>query len=605
LFGHLRHFVASAVASESVDTRDWMRPERPASLLRSVVSVLGGDRDASTLAEALGRPVVLDFVADTGDDRDLSVAVATMVAGTYRVACEDGSLVELPRGDILLFGGDTAYPVATADEIFRRLTAPWNEVLASVSEATGDTRRRVLLGVPGNPDWYDGIDGFARLFRKSAVPVSLEQLERDVRLLLETNAKSSRLRRKAGLLAKQLHLDEVDESLGLAANAVRSLRAFFVGDAVKRRKRLVLEGYDAVQECSYWALPLAPGLDAWGLDRQLRRVDFRQRAFFARRRLEAPDGRLLFCASDPALAFGERSAKGAEMLEACALSLERDPVFYLTGDIHHYERRSIGRAMHVIAGGGGAFLHGTRITPSPSGPADCAYPTPAMSRRLVVPVPIRMMLGRAGFLPHMLFAALGWMQLAAAREGSVVSGVVAGLLTLAFIVGFYFNAGHHKQHPRLVLGVAIPFGIVLGLGPTALRTLVPESVFAFADVGLVLAYAFIAALVFGLFLTTCAVLGIEHEQAFAALGHPGFKHFVRLRIALDGTIEGFVIGKDDPLSNEPPVLVDRFVWSDDRPDRKDDAPSSSAMPSVLPTGAASGQTSLAPPVTPGGTTVGT
>ena len=40
LFGHLRHFAASAIAAESVDSRDWMRTQTPPELLRAVKGVL-------------------------------------------------------------------------------------------------------------------------------------------------------------------------------------------------------------------------------------------------------------------------------------------------------------------------------------------------------------------------------------------------------------------------------------------------------------------------------------------------------------------------------------------------------------------------------------
>ena len=75
-----------------------------------------------------------------------------------------------------------------------------------------------------------------------------------------------------------------------------------------------------------------------------------------------------------------------------------------------------------------------------------------------------------------------------------------------------------------------------------------------------MAYAFLASFLLGLFLLVLALVGLEHHQAFAALGHPGFRHFVRLCVHPSGRIEGFVIGKDDPLGNGPPVLVDRFAW---------------------------------------------
>ena len=84
-----------------------------------------------------------------------------MVFAEY--ALQDGSGRVLPRGDLLIFGGDTAYPLSSAPEIARRLTHPWNQVLARLGPPA---RARVLLGIPGNHDWYDGLDGFARLFRR-------------------------------------------------------------------------------------------------------------------------------------------------------------------------------------------------------------------------------------------------------------------------------------------------------------------------------------------------------------------------------------------------------------------------------------------------------
>ena len=159
--------------------------ESPKDLLRSLVLVLGGDETAPTLAEALGRPLWLDFVADTGDDRDVSLGVGRILAPPYLID-ENGTERELPRGEVLLFGGDTAYPVATADEIQRRLVGPWNEALReamhpgvevpnSKSHRRVDGKRRVLIGIPGNHDWYDGLDGFGRLFRKNPQKERMEE----------------------------------------------------------------------------------------------------------------------------------------------------------------------------------------------------------------------------------------------------------------------------------------------------------------------------------------------------------------------------------------------------------------------------------------------
>src|SRR6478735_534541 len=50
-WGHLRHFVSAAIATEDIDSRDWMTPDPPPELLARVAGVLGGDPRASSLVE--------------------------------------------------------------------------------------------------------------------------------------------------------------------------------------------------------------------------------------------------------------------------------------------------------------------------------------------------------------------------------------------------------------------------------------------------------------------------------------------------------------------------------------------------------------------------
>jgi hypothetical protein len=72
--------------------------------------------------------------------------------------------------------------------------------------------------------------------------------------------------------------------------------------------------------------------------------------------------------------------------------------------------------------------------------------------------------------------------------------------------------------------------------------------------------AVLGSLTLGIFLLVLILTGLEHQQGFAALGHPGFRHFVRLCVYPEGKVEGFVIGKDDPVGEGAPALIDRFVW---------------------------------------------
>jgi hypothetical protein len=560
LVGHLRHLGAERLASRQRDTRDWMRAQPPAGLLREVARVLEAPGEGGTLVERLGREVWIDFVADTGDDSEVSAAVAGMVFAEY--ALQDGSHRVLPRGDLLIFGGDTAYPLSSAPEIARRLTHPWNQVLARLG---APARARAMLAIPGNHDWYDGLDGFARLFRRDPLreradrgddPELVEQLR------LAESADPTESGRALGRIYRQLHLDEIAGSVKLAEQALAEAFAVLTGRKVKRISRLWLIGYRAVQEASYWLLPLAPGLDLWGVDRQLRNIDFRQHLFFGEPRASQHGARRILVSPDPAIAMGEPNEPGQQILEACGLSLKRDATCYLTGDSHHYERREIGPSMHVIAGGGGSFVHGTRVHRHQRGrrPA-CAFPDAATSRRLALSVPLQLVLGTAGLLPHAGCAALAALQFSMFGAGFLAGWLTTAVVAAAAVFFMYQAVLKRRERPWATLAVALVHGPLLALAPLGVGWLLMRVMPAIAS-GLVdvAAMAFVGPLIIGHFLLALVMTGLEHHHAYAVLGHPGFKHFVRLCVRANGRVEAWTIGKADTLGDGPPQLIDRFEW---------------------------------------------
>src|SRR5262245_52605557 len=284
-YGHLWHLVASAIATQDIDSRDWMHADSPAGLTRSLARTIDGDarEGAASVTEALGRDVYIDFVADTGDDVDVSRAIAELVASEYELPSPDGrGTAVVPRGDLLLFGGDTAYPVATSTEIEARLLRPWNEVFAD----RYDGKSRALLGIAGNHDWYDGLDGFARMFRARSGPLAKE--------------------RASAAPGAEKPIEHF----------VSWMEAFAMGKHIVKRRALPLVGYEPVQRASYFALSLAPGIDLWGVDRQLRQINFQQRRFFWDRRSAAPGQSLLLCLPDPLHDYLEPSHTGRGMLRA-------------------------------------------------------------------------------------------------------------------------------------------------------------------------------------------------------------------------------------------------------------------------------------------------
>lgn len=541
-WGHLWHLAASVIATEDIDSRAWMRPSTPEAMTQRVIAVLGGKPNASSLTEGLERDLWIDFVADTGDDSSVSEAVARMLFSTYEVEdpLRPGDKLFLPRGDMLLFGGDTAYPVATELEIHNRVIVPFSRALAEVR----DNKRRVLVGIPGNHDWYGGLDGFGRMFRSRRGTVDAAGADRPNEVVR---------------FAEIQHF-------------VQWVEAFRVGRYVTKRSILPLSGYVTVQDASYFALRLAPGLDLWGADRQLRAVDFEQRAFFAELREEGRG--LVLCLADPARAFLETNPAGQHILDALHLRLDDDGLLVLTGDTHHYSRERVGNSEHVTAGGGGAFLHPARMARMGMTPPAAEFPGPKASLALALQIPWQMAQGRSGYLVHLAIGAIYAIGLGLDRWLGIPPLAIA--LGTALVVAFACRmlAGFRNR----ALGIyplATLAGLAMGFLPHVTHMALS---YAFTKAGidashimavepwfaLVIA-SFSAAFVFGGYLTLLTFFGIEQHQAFSVLSHPGYKHFVRLRVRRDGrTIDGWVLGKVDPLSaSDPVVLVDRFTWTND------------------------------------------
>jgi len=533
-WGHLRHFMASAIATEDVDTRDWMEPTPPKQLEAKVARTLGAE-PKGTLAESLGRDVFIDFVADTGDDGEVSQAVGRLIFAPYRLPDprHPGEEIVAPRGDVLMHGGDVAYPVATATQIHDRLVVPWNRALR---EVTDDDETRVLLGIPGNHDWYDGIDGFARLFRERHLADKAEP-----------------------------PVDTIDT--GFLPVALRFVGDFVMGETAKKPPKLVLAGYEAVQRASYFILPLTKRLHLHAVDRQLRQVDYRQKRFF-RDHFEAnEDVSRLIVLPDPVLPYGRPSKSGLEMLHALKLSPDREPHLLLAGDIHHYRREKIGKAIHVTAGGGGAFLHPAPLEGARA-EAQTQWPGPIQCRQLLHKVALHIMAGRSGLIAHAVMAlffipALG---LVADDDARIIpAAITAGLFSAVAMA----LIGGVRKGPFLPISVLATFaGCVLALVPT-LTVFAIDEVFGLSGVHkfwwttLALFTTLLAGgFVFGSFLAGLTLLGLESSQAFTALSHPGFKHFVRLRVRADGSgVDVWCIGLEDPLApDEKPVLVDAFEW---------------------------------------------
>ncbi len=101
----------------------------------------------------------LDFVADLGDGFDPTYTVAYLL-GRPTLTVEGH---ELPRGKVLMMGGDEVYPTASTQAYEDRTKGPYKAALPSADHGA----QPQLYALPGNHDWYDGLTAFLRLFAKN------------------------------------------------------------------------------------------------------------------------------------------------------------------------------------------------------------------------------------------------------------------------------------------------------------------------------------------------------------------------------------------------------------------------------------------------------
>jgi hypothetical protein len=384
LFRQLRRIARLSWEGDVIDARDWMQP----NVLVYVKGEFSSQLDSARWKE--GEPdnpgdgaIWFDYVADTGDDWYATHDIAFLLHGDLWVDHEQGltpgtsidslgqGTPDLPRGKFLLFGGDTAYYVASAHTIRERVVAPFDTAYQERYRGPSQPKPRPLLGIPGNHDWYDSLDGFGRLFR---MQVSMAAAGGDHR-------------------------------------------------RPDRQGPIVLQGHFPVQDASYFALRLPWQWDLWAIDIQKEKghIDARQIAFFTtidRRRVDsqtAPEPRkLILLNSIPVVESGRRDLLSEHELDRIVDTADATLPKYqlrldLAGDTHNYQCYDLGeetvapggKRIAVVAGGGGAFLHPTHHMLGPLS-VQTTYPTPEDSRRLTRKLLNPITMYRAGMVAYLL-----------------------------------------------------------------------------------------------------------------------------------------------------------------------------------------------------------
>lgn len=454
----------------------------------------------------------LDYVADLGDGWNSTATVAGLLAADQLTPqhCDES----LPHGRLLLMGGDQVYPVASRKEYRARLEAPYY----SLHPRSPDDRPRELLALPGNHDWYDGLAAFSRLFLQQRWFAGWKTKQTRSYFVLQ-------LPQRWWLVAVDSQLDnDIDTAqLQYLLHATRDLAA---GD------RVILMG----------AVPFWLEEDD---ERQLRH----NMAFLTRELAEK---------------------RGAKVRLA------------LAGDLHHYTRyQDKDGSQRITAGGGGAFLHGTAWLPKTVCDEDgnqwqqrASFPSACTSR-----LALRRLLLFPRFNPAFSFLFLGplaalllWSADAASHGilfGNVAQGGGATLRTLIAtlpasplfalaLFGWYAGFILYADPPRMGPGWFRPgFRWLSGLLHATLQLLLAITVlgqvllsrlldlpgFLGTLAGLVAFNGLAGGLLFGAWTWLLYQLfGCHRDSAWSACRVEGWKNFLRIRIARDGSLSIYAIG---------------------------------------------------------------
>lgn len=453
----------------------------------------------------------LDFTADVGDGFDAAYSVAHLIAAPRLTVT--GAPEKLPRGNVLMLGGDLAYPAASAAAYEDRWKGPYRAALPELSQDSP-----TVYAIPGNHDWYDGLTAFLRLFAQND-PIG------GWRTAQERSYVALRLPQRWWLFALDIQLDSyIDEP------QLEYFRAIM--ESVGPDDRIIL-----VVARPAWTM-----LD--GFPTAYDSIDY-----FIRTVVDAGDGQ----------------APHVPLI--------------LAGDKHHYSRYEghgdEGQPRTLITcGAGGAYLSDTAQLPDEamvpperthvrraSEPRKYrlaqAYPTAQQCDRLSWRVFWRLpwrnkgFVGLLGFFQTMLMLALlsvdGWGF--NPQVGFVGAAVLIGTVVFAVYAGSRamrnWLAGILHAVPHFFVGVAgtaawleLPFVDAPPFLALLLAFVLYLPVIGLLDTWILCAYLIVA-----------RVFGVNVNELFAGLGIDGYKAFLRMHIASDGTLTIYPVAVDE-VANE-------------------------------------------------------
>jgi hypothetical protein len=451
---------------------------------------------ADLRAEDPKAPVWIDYVSDLGDGFDATYAIAYLIAQPRLQA--DGHT--LPRGSLTVMGGDEVYPYATTRDYVLRTRHPYGFALPFAQQMADHP---LIMAIPGNHDWYDGLARFLAIFcRKEPTPVGGWR----------TNQRRSYF---AVRLSNDWWLWGID--IALIEDMDQPQKEYFTTIAKKMdNANLIL--------CSsepgwYNAAPNSESFRALGY-----------------------------------AAWIAKKANKNIKIPLC-----------LSGDTHHYARYSTDFGTEFMtAGGGGAFLHGTHQLPSElkldwfkhhdstaglekersdGTKYSACYPDKCASRCLLFRNLWFPLTNRGFSIALGIFYFLAGCQLVAwpGWDSRIAITVVVGTFFLAYTA--YPESSRTRSVKWIAAAVAVAQSLAhvtaivmatqffIGLNADWFGDLHRWVWLALFAVEMIITGAIIGGLIFGLSLIFgSGIADIAHNDAFSAMRLDRYRHFLRIKI---------------------------------------------------------------------------
>jgi hypothetical protein len=514
--------------------------------------------DARELGD--GDTVWVDYVADLGDGFDSTYAVASLISAPSLDVKGTGTL---PGGRLLIMGGDQVYPYPTRKDYRERMAFPYENALPAAADGSW---RRLLYVLPGNHDWYDGLNSFDHMFCKARF-----------------------------------------------------------GQGEENR----LGGWLFPQHRSYFAIRLPHNWWIWGADIQLAQyLDAGQVLYFkgvaeAMKQHPTEVAKIILCTAEPTwnkdLSEIPQGEENLSQIAKIATDAGARICAVTAGDYHHYSRYFAEKTgtSFFTAGGGGAYL-------SPTHPLHTTKPMPWLGEDVEISLRCKIKDGKKterlscwpsrirsrilslwtltfpfrnfgfamsiGIFYWLMTWLFGTTELKGADEWSgktagellvshelldplsvflvtlsaAVNNVMLGFLSLMLAIVLFLYAdsrygtrvkfllagAHWLAHVTamisLYVGVTFSSKWIVGkVWPKAEQTLEKLQVDVASSaqeafraivvfpLEMVLIGGFVAGLIWGLYLTLCSLIGLHSDQAFASMGIADYKNFLRFKVEPD------------------------------------------------------------------------